>query len=815
MIFSSIFAFATVTLGLSTIAGIGVAAVGGILAYGGIALSAVQGKKQKNKGINNSSTYSETLSTQTSQNLPIPLLYGTVKLAGNRIWQLNDTSASETLRMSALLDNDCSCVIKRIVAFSEGEICDFSDIRLNNIPVKDVQQTTVSKYFGTSSQQVDSIVPGADNFARIKTTGSLKRIAYLAITTPEYSKINRDYNLTAVVKGRKIRVYITKTIYAVRYSENPVWVTLDFLCNYSALGLALNEYGQIDDNLVDKYFDLDSFLESAYFCDELVNGVPRFTFNMIFDTQTSVRELLDEIYRSCRGGLFLKNGKLQFKIDKAEPVSKVFTEHDIVFGSEVFKPLPVEEKYDILKCVYISPDHEWQKVEAFAEIPVNHDGVPIEHSINLFSVTNFEQASRLAWYYLNSKILCPYIGSFQSDYKASDLEVGDVISICSLLMGLNNYKVKVTSVTDDGGGTFTVNWRTYDERLYTDTLGGQEPRVIISYLENKYDSPGDVINFNVVQDADSFNFVWDYDSNHEISYEIRCGNSWIDSQIIATNIKTNSYCCKIKNTGQHTFFIKAFNGYCYSENPTKDVIFVSDIPELNTILTFDILNDLFSENQVYEGTFENTKIYNGKLKLVSDTETPIFWHNEDKYWTNNNSYYSKNGYWGANICSTGSFTSKIFDIGKFLNCKVSLKYNAYSPSNNSDFVNAYLRYSQDNENWSDWICPNSNELTFRFIQFKIVLETFENCNIFVDSFSADIDVPDKFRIVNAEVVDPNSGVIINYSDFVGKPAVVATVNDDISAYAVATKYETYTNIKIYDNNGNKTTGKVSVFLKGY
>ena len=427
MIFSSIFTFATVTLGLSTVAGLGVAAVGGILVYGGIALSAVQGNKQKNKGINTSASYSDTLATQTSQNLPIPLLYGTVKLAGNRIWQLNDTSLSETLRMSTLLGSNCSCVIKRIVAFSEGEICGFSDIRLNNIPIEDIPQTTVSKYFGTSTQQVDSIVPGENNLARIETTGSLKRIAYLAITTPEYSKINKDYNLTAVVKGRKIRVYITKTIYAIQYSENPVWITLDFLCNYSALGLALGENGEIDDSLTDKYFDIDSFLESAAFCDELINGIPRFSFNMIFDTQTSVRELLDEIYRSCRGGLFLKNGKLQFKIDKAEPVSKVFTEQDIAFGSEIFKPLPIEEKYDILKCVYISPEHEWQKVEAFAEIPLSHDGVPIEHSINIFSVTNFEQASRLAWYYLNSKILCPYIGSFQTDYRASDLEVGDVI----------------------------------------------------------------------------------------------------------------------------------------------------------------------------------------------------------------------------------------------------------------------------------------------------------------------------------------------------------------------------------------------------
>lgn len=243
----------------------------------------------------------------------------------------------------------------------------------------------------------------------------------------------------------------------------------DFLTSYNGLGLALNNDGTINETALLKLFDIESFIESAAFCDEQITytdnegntkTTPRFTFNMIFDSQTSARDLIDEIYRSCRGGLFTKDGKLQFKIDKAEEVSKVFTIDDIVKGSETFQTIPSEEHYDILKVVYISPEHEWQKVEAFAEIPEYRDGAPIEHSINCYSVTNFQQASRLAWYYVNSKILCPYFGSFKTDYRAYDLEVGDVIEINSLLMGLAAYKVKVTSVVDDGAGTFTVNWRT-------------------------------------------------------------------------------------------------------------------------------------------------------------------------------------------------------------------------------------------------------------------------------------------------------------------------------------------------------------------
>ena len=560
---------------------------------------------------------------------------------------------------------------------------------------------------------------------------------------------------------------------------------------------------------------MESFIESAAYCDQLVDGSPRFTFNMIFDSQTSARDLLDEIYRSCRGGLFFKNGKLQFKVDKAEPVSRVFTEYDIVSGSETFKPLPVEDKYDILKCVYISPEHEWQKVEAFAEIPLNHDGVPIEHSVNMFSVTNFKQASRLAWYYLNSRLLCPYIGSFQTDYRACDLEVGDVISINSLLMGLNSYKVKVTSVIDNGSGFYTVNWKTYDARLYSDTLGSLEPRAIVTTLENKYEFPDNVTNFNVVQKEDLFDFVWDYNNDSDISYEIRCGKSWLDSKIIASGLKSNSYNCKIPHTGEYSFLIKAFNGYSFSEKPTRDMICVTDIPDMNVVLSFDILNESLKNSTSYDEMFENTKIYNGKLKLVANTENLNNWHFENLFWSGEDSYYSKNGYWGTEIISSGSFTSKIFDIEKILTCKLSLNYSLLSPSNTNNFVNVYFRYSQDNVNWSDWICDNSGEITFEFIQFKIVLNSFDNCNLAVTSFSADVDVPDKFRIVNAEVVNANTGVNINYDDFAGIPAVVATVNDDISAYAVATKYHDYVTVKIYDNNGTLKTGNVSVFIKGY
>ena len=88
-------------------------------------------------------------------------------------------------------------------------------------------------------------------------------------------------------------------------------------------------------------------------------------------------------------------------------------------------------------------------------------------------------------------------------------------------MGLKSYKVKVTSVTDNGAGVFTVNWRTYDERLYSDELGSKEPRVLVSNLADPAKYPDDVQNFNVVQSNNLFNFVWQPNQNKSDTYEIR------------------------------------------------------------------------------------------------------------------------------------------------------------------------------------------------------------------------------------------------------------------------------------------------------
>ncbi len=797
------------TAGLAAI-GTAIGYIGAAFIYGGIALGLSSITTKKADFGSTSPTYaSGVLQTQTNQDLPVPLLYGRCKLAGNRIWQ----------------DENYDKAIKRIVAFAEGEITAYEDIRLNDIKMSEISGISVKQYYGTSTQNVDEIVGGSSQQERAEKVGSLRNIAYLAISVPKNEKIDINYNLTAIVKGRKVRVYTTPDAYEIKYSENPAWCLLDFLICYNGLGLGLNNDGTISDEKINKIFDIYSFIESAAFCDEEVetNGkkAPRFTFNMIFDSQTSARSLLDEIYRSCRGGLFTKNGKLQFKIDKAGPVCQHIDEDAIVKGSETFESLPSEEHYDILKCVYISPEHEWQKVEAYAELPEYRDGVPIEHSVNIYSCTNFEQASRLAWYYINSKILQPYFGSFQTDYRVYDREVGDIITFDSLLMGLKKYPVKITSIVDDGAGTFTVNWRHYDERLYSDELGSKEPHILVSDLSDLVVIPPDVENFNVIQSSTLFNFVWK-SCGEGISYEIREGESWENSSLVKREIYGTTTSLNIDRRGLYKFWIKAFNGYNYSKNATLDVISVSDIPNVDEFVYLDILKDL-------GGNFDNTKkiviadkydIRDGTAKnAITLKVNNVLWQNLAKYWLSaaekiEDDYYNNGRWWGADVISSGSYESQIYDIGRLINCIVSFDVKTVRVHSRSNITIEWC-YSNDGKTFTPWLFANSGEYTFRYCKFRALFSPIDNTPLILTAFKVNIDVPEIEIKLETVITDAEKGAVVEF-DFIHVPTIVATVNDSIDAYAVVVeKTNKYAKILAYKNDGTPTTCTVNIIAKGY
>lgn len=103
---------------------------------------------QKKKA-NRSPTYGFDIQTQCSNELPVPVVYGKVKAAGNIVWQ----------RMSY----DKS-TIYAFVAFSEGPIEGFEDVRANDIPISELPGCSYTAYLGTPDQVIDDRCPGGVGF---------------------------------------------------------------------------------------------------------------------------------------------------------------------------------------------------------------------------------------------------------------------------------------------------------------------------------------------------------------------------------------------------------------------------------------------------------------------------------------------------------------------------------------------------------------------------------------------------------------------------------------------------------------------------
>ena len=886
--------------------GVAYAAVG--LVFGGIAL-ALGSKHDEGTGSATSPTYaSTTLQSQTNNTLPIPLIYGKVKVAGNRLWQ----------------DDNVTSYVTRIVSFAEGEVNAYTDIRLNDIKQADVSGITVEKYYGTATQNISTMIPGSTNAARAEVVGGLRHHAYLAIKVPVSSKIDGSYNLTTIIEGRKVRIYTNENSYTEAYSNNPAWCLLDFLTCYNGGKIGVLNTGLRDDAKIKSAIDITSFIEAAAYCDQVISyyqyttafstansnlvwigrhsnralsityvagstpsialsgdditvtfvsgttkasdiislvqssptvsavvnvynadsntgvGVvsalaktsfpvdssdKRFTFNMIFDSNWLVSDVIEEFKKNCRGVLVKKGYKIQFKLDKPMAVSHVLTRDAIIQGSESVKTLERKERYDILDIKYIEPNitdtenesGEWAKCVARATLDQYFNEPAVSHSVEMYSVTNFKQASRNAWYYLNRNVRCYFAGSVATDHRARNYEIGDVIDLSEFVMNFEHFPVKVLSVAETQEGVFTVLWLQYDPDIYNDELASQAPVIIYTNINDPYAKPSDIQNFNASQNQRLVEFNWVGSSDESVTYEIRQGASWDSSSLIATGLSGTSYTASLTQKGAFTYWIKSKTKYSYSENATSDILNVQYLPDLNIVVTQNVI-----ENAT--GTYTNTYTYNNKLKLNAakkwqDT-TPDKWQNSGAR------YYAEIlGKWGGNVAISGNYVSQVYDIGANLQSIVSFNYDLYAPDSFST-VKIEWAYSEDNIAWSDYTLISTGSFKFRYYKVRITLDNPNGQVMYLNNLIVTVDVPDREEnYTNREVVTAANGVTITYSSdieskiadkfIITEPHIIATPKT-ANTYAVITaSTATSCTIKLYTNSGSLTTGFVNIRAKGY
>ncbi len=213
------------------------------------------------------------------------------------------------------------------------------------------------------------------------------------------------------------------------YSQNPVWCILDFLRN--------RRYGL---GLPDEYFDIDfgnpdgtsSWEISAGYCDETVNGDPRFEMDIVLDQERSFIDHLQEMLSSFRGYLICRE-QITIHIEKYETsYQKLLARDNIIEGSFGFFIKPQDEIPNKIEVEWVDPSTEddgghWDRVIAVAQNDerILNEGVRSQ-KFSLLGITRQSQAQAMADYLLGQAENALLYLTFSLGLQDSDIEVGEV-----------------------------------------------------------------------------------------------------------------------------------------------------------------------------------------------------------------------------------------------------------------------------------------------------------------------------------------------------------------------------------------------------
>ena len=150
----------------------------------------------------------------------------------------------------------------------------------------------------------------------------------------------------------------------------------------------LKIHGLHKDN-IDVIKNIESFIEASKFYED-----KGYTLNLCLDETQSRLDWISTMLNCCRSNLVYKNGKYSLFVEKADEVVQYF-DPDTINDLELWWS-PMEDIPDRIYVQYIDPENEWVKVNAQAEASAPLRKQPRIETYELYGVTNFDQASRLA-----------------------------------------------------------------------------------------------------------------------------------------------------------------------------------------------------------------------------------------------------------------------------------------------------------------------------------------------------------------------------------------------------------------------------------
>ena len=434
-------------------------------------------------------------SNTKSQLLPIPIVYGRCKVAGN-------------IFLQRFYDDDKQ-VMDMFVGVSEGEVSRIYDVYVDEYNLSDpfsgkkvtYQKRTREEYEAedkegnevtryrtvwvdiTRSEYLflgkdDKRVIGEDGatleqkfedcYTNVHTGAAQQaadplslgglpynNTAYVAVHLKAQEGLSGNPTITSMVDGIKIRT--SKESGDKSFSRNPAWIIFDFLTN-RRYGLGIPE----------RYIDMDAIESVGLYCDTLVDGEPRYLLDLIIDSQRPGIDHLNDML-ACFGGYFVCDSKIRLCVEKAETVSFEITAGSIVQNSFQWWQKALDETYNRVTVAWIDPAEDYESVTSVYqdETDIETRGI-VEQSYTMRGITRKSQADRIGTDLLNKSRRCINMCSFGIGIKDSSIEIGEVGRIkFPRYTGWENKLVRVVSMQEDGNGEIRLSCLEYDGDIYS------------------------------------------------------------------------------------------------------------------------------------------------------------------------------------------------------------------------------------------------------------------------------------------------------------------------------------------------------------
>lgn len=298
--------------------------------------------------------------------------------------------------------------------------------------------------------------------------------------------------VTMLVDGRTL---YDPRISATRFSKNPALVLMDYMTNpvYGA--------GQY---ITKEMLDMDSFIDVANYCDELVYyenqfghmiEEPRYEIDLTLTEKRSHLDNIKDILKCFAGFIVFSNDKICLRVERKQTPVYHFDKDNIVEKSLAYKGAGIDQSPNKLLMTYIEPALDYNAVRVIVEDSVNQLPPPIgrgravEQEIQLAGVARQSQALRLGKIYRDIIRLCPITVTFKTGAMAMHLEPGDIITLTKSFIDENGveqnifdrFQCRIIEIREEHG-TYEITARQYNPSIYDDKHGATlKPLDVLAY----------------------------------------------------------------------------------------------------------------------------------------------------------------------------------------------------------------------------------------------------------------------------------------------------------------------------------------------